>query len=239
MHDNERISPRFEIKSVDTKARTFRGLSSTWDKDLGGDVVHKGAFARTLDHWRQSKRTIQLTDGHPEFEQGSQVDRVLGKMVDAAETDIGLESEFKMRDTKKAEEALDAVAGGFIDGLSITYKAVNPKFDRASNTRNLHEVKLHSVGMVTMPMNPSSRANPLSVKSILELLHGGTMSDDDRAFLAALPADVKSAIRALLSDPSAPPIEAPADTPTGLAHDDPKRIAMSEALRALKRSLIQ
>lgn len=239
MHDNERISPRFEIKAVDTQARTFRGLSSTWDKDLGGDVVHKGAFARTLDHWRQSKRTIQLTDGHPEFEGGPQLDRVLGKMADAAETDVGLETEFKVRDTAKGNEALDAIAGGFIDGLSITYKAINPTFDRASSTRNLREVKLHSVGLVTMPMNPGSRANPTSVKSIIELLHSGTMTDDDRAFLAALPADVKSAIRALLSDPSAPAGQPLADTPTGLAPDDPKRIAMSETLRALKRSLIQ
>jgi HK97 family phage prohead protease len=238
MHDNSHISPRFEIKAVDTQARTFRGLSSTWDKDLGSDLIHKGAFARTLDHWRQSKRTIQLTDGHPEFEGGPQLDRVLGKMADAAETDVGLETEFKLRDTAKGNEALDAIAGGFIDGLSITYKAVNPKWDRASSTRNLHEVKLHSVGLVTMPMNPGARANPNSVKSILALLQDGTMTDEDRAFLAALPADIKSALSALLTDPSAPLGQAPADTPKGLAPDDPARIALDEQLRALKlRSL--
>src|SRR5262245_32692922 len=123
MYETQRLSPPFQIKSVDAKARTFRGLSSTWARDLGGDLVHKGAFARTLDHWRQSKRTIQLTDGHPEFEPGSQVDRVLGKLTDAAETELGLESEFKMRDTAKGNEALEAIEQGFIDGLSITYKA--------------------------------------------------------------------------------------------------------------------
>jgi HK97 family phage prohead protease len=238
MHDNERISPRFEIKSVDTQARTFRGLSSTWEKDQGGDVVHKGAFTRTLDHWRQSKRTIQLTDGHPEFEPGSQVDRVLGKMVDAGETDVGLESEFKMRDTAKATEALEAIAGGFIDGLSITYKAVNPKWDRATSTRNLHEVKLHSVGIVTAPMNAGARANPNSVKSVIELFQRGDFTDLDREAFAALPADIKSALRALLADPSAPLGQAPADTPKGLAPDDPARIALSAQLRGLKlRSL--
>lgn len=238
MSDNERISPPFQIKSVDTRARTFRGLSSTWDKDLGDDLVHKGAFARTLDHWRQSKRTIQLTDGHPEFEPGSQVDRVLGKLVDAAETDVGLESEFKMRDTAKATEALTAIQDGFIDGLSITYKAVNPKYDHGSKTRHLHEVKLHSVGLVTAPMNPGARADATSVKSLIALFQSGTMTDDDRAILAALPADIKSAIRALLSDPLTPPDEAPVDTPKGLAPDDPRRIAMNEAFRALKlRSL--
>lgn len=238
MHDTQQISPRFQIKSVDTKARTFRGLSSTWEKDLGGDLVHKGAFARTLDHWRQSKRTIQLTDGHPELESGPQVDRVLGKMVDAAETDSGLESEFKMRDTAKAAEALDAIEGGFMDGLSITYKAVNPKWDRDSMTRHLHEVKLHSVGLVTAPMNPGARADARSVKSILELLQRGVLTDDDRAAFAALPADIKSAISALLSDPPTPPDEAPVDTPKGLAPDDPRRIALDEQLRALQlRSL--
>lgn len=229
----------FAIKSVDTKARQFAGLSSTWEQDLGGDIIHKGAFARTLDHWRQSKRTIQLTDGHPEMEGGPQLDRVLGKMIDASETGDGLLTAYQMRDTAKAAEALEAIEGGFMTGLSITYKPIQAKRE-PGGVRHLTEVKLHSVGLVTMPMNPGAQADPRSVKSVLELLQRGTLTDEDREAFAALPADVKSAIRALLVDPSAPAVEPPADTPNGLAPDDPKRIAMSEALRALKlRSFIQ
>lgn len=240
----DKIEPAFSVKSVDTKARTFRGLSSTWELDLGADIVHKGAFTRTLDHWRNSGRTIALTDGHPEMESGPQVERVLGKMIDAAETSEGLLSEFKMRDTDKATEALEAIEGGFMTGLSITYKAIQAKREPPSAsvphaTRHLHEVKLHSVGMVTAGMNPGAHADPRSVKSILELLQRGPLSDDDRAAFAALPADVKSVIRALLSDPLTPPDEAPVDTPKGLAPDDPMRIEMESRLRGLKLRSLQ
>lgn len=230
--DFNTLNTGFQVKSVDTGARTFRGLSSTWEKDLGGDLIHKGAFARTLDHWRTSGRTIALTDGHPELEGGPQADRVLGKMVDAGETSDGLVTEFKMRSTQRATEALEAIEGGYLTGLSITYKAVQAKREREA--RHIHEIKLHSVGLVTAGMNPGAHADPRSVKSIIELFANGTLADEDRAAFAALPADLKSAIRALLNDPSSPPDEAPADTPNGLAPTDPRRIAMSDALRALQ-----
>ena len=46
----------FAVKSVDQKARRFAGLASTWDLDLGNDVIHKGAFAKRLNDWRSAKK---------------------------------------------------------------------------------------------------------------------------------------------------------------------------------------
>ena len=73
------ISAPFSLKAVDEGARTFKGLSSTWDEDLGGDVIHEGAFARTIDHFKASGRVIPLMDGHPEGEglAGQRVRRVM------------------------------------------------------------------------------------------------------------------------------------------------------------------
>ena len=112
----------FALKSVDTKARRFSGLSSTWEKDLGNDVIHPGAFTKTLNDWRSAKnKTIPLLDSH----QKTSIDAVLGKLIDAAETPDGLETTFEMRDTQKAHEALAAVEGGFVSGLSIGYMPVS------------------------------------------------------------------------------------------------------------------
>lgn len=240
------LSASFEIKSVDKEARSFKGLASTWERDQGGDTVVKGAFARTLDHWQKSGKTIPLTDGHPEMGGGevSAIDRVLGKMSTAAETDLGLETEFKMvPNNPRADLALGMIEGGFLTGLSITYKAVpdmterhSPSKDFPFGTRTLKEVKLFSIGLVIHPMNASSHANPASVKSLLDALRAGTLTDEDRAALLGLSDEHKTALRALLDAPAAPSGDSPAVTQKELAPDDPTRLALSARLRSLKRT---
>jgi HK97 family phage prohead protease len=212
----------FAVKSIDQKARRFAGLASTWDLDLGNDVIHKGAFAKTLGDWRGSKkRTIHLLDSHKR----ESVDDVLGKMVDASETDAGLEAEFEMRDTQNAHDALKAIEGGFIDGLSIGYQAIGePTYEKATNgktIRHLKEIKLHEISLVVSPMNEGARVDPSSVKSLLDAAKAGQLTHDQWAELLALH---KAA--------ATPELEP--DAPTGLAPDDPARIALAAQLRALK-----
>jgi HK97 family phage prohead protease len=238
------LSAPFSVKAVDEGARTFRGLSSTWDEDLGGDVIHEGAFARTIDHFKSSGRTIPLTDGHPELEgpQGDRVRRVIGKVIDAAETKSGIDTGFQMvPEDPDADAAVRRVKGGFITDLSIVYKPT--RFDREKGTRerpfgrrHIHELKWVGVGLVMRGMNPRAQVNALSVKSLCEQLRDGTLDDDHKAALAALTLEEKSALRALLEAPSAPVDEPLADTPKGLAPDDPRRLALNERLRRLKLS---
>src|SRR5688572_22221090 len=84
----------FDIKadSIDAKARRFTGLAATWDKDLGDDVIERGAFKKTLQEWRKGGKVVPLLDGHDRFSLGS----VLGKMVEAKEIDAGLEVTFEL-----------------------------------------------------------------------------------------------------------------------------------------------
>ena len=49
---------RFEFKAIATEKRQFTGLSSTWDLDLGGDLIEKGAYRRTLREWKASGRRV-------------------------------------------------------------------------------------------------------------------------------------------------------------------------------------
>ena len=222
----------FEIKSVDRKARKFSGLASTWEKDLGNDVIHKGAFKKTLADWRRSKsKTIPLLDSHDRYS----VVSILGKMIDGHEVDDGLEAEFEMvPDDAAAEAALKRVEGGYVSGLSIGYEPVEFKYEKPEGgsmwdtIRHLTEVKLREVSLVVFPMNEGARVDPSSVKSLIDAAKAGQLTDQQKAELLAL-------LQPAAATPAAPgKTEAPApDAPKGLAPDDPRRVAMSEALRGL------
>jgi HK97 family phage prohead protease len=184
----------FEVKASDDAARTITGLAAAWSLDLGDDVIHKGAFARTLDHWRGSKakRPIYLLDQHNSY---SSVKHVLGKMTDASETDEGLVATFALvPDDPDADAAYKRVKGGFVTGLSIGYQAVRWEYvqkDNSTNSwdriRHLHEVKLREVSLVVFPMNEDARiASAKSVEAITAALRAGTLTDDQKSELRAL-----------------------------------------------------
>lgn len=216
----------FQLKAADDAARTVTGLAAAWTQDAGDDVIHKGAFARTLDHWRQAKksRPIPLVDQHSY----GTITRVLGKMLEATETDDGLEATFDfIPEDEIADAAYRRVKGGYVTGFSIGYAPVRWEYvqkEGSTNSweriRHLHEVKLGEVSLVIWPMNDDARIESVkSLETIAEALRAGTLSPDQKAHLRAL----------LDAPPAADPSAAPA--PKGLAPDDPRRIAAEALLR--------
>jgi HK97 family phage prohead protease len=211
---------RFEVKadSVDTDARTFEGMLSTWDLDHGGDIIHQGAFKRTLKHWKQGKgRIIPLLDQHNTW--GS-VTQSVGKLIEAEETAEGLWTKWEVvPDDPHADAVMKRLAGGFVDGLSIGYRPVKiqmPSEDEAREGvfRHLKEVELREGSVVLWPMNDGARVDSSTVKSerIAELEAKDERTDEEDEELRLL--------RDGASD--------------GLAPEDPRRVAMDEALRDLK-----
>lgn len=218
-----KTAARFQVKALDEAARTFRGLASTWEEDLGGDVIHQGAFARTLEHWKRTGKVMPLIDQH---NYGS-IRSVVGKMLSAEETAAGLETEWQVIDGTDGDETLRRLRGGYIDSMSIGYEAVKWEIEKAEGAqpweaiRHLKEVKLYEVSLVIWPMNPGATIDPDSVKSLTAALKEGRLTAEEKAEL-----------RALLGEPD-PPAPA-ADTPEpGLAPDDPKRLAMEELIREI------
>jgi HK97 family phage prohead protease len=224
----------FQVKAVDDSARTFSGLASTWQLDQGGDVVEKGAFARTLDNWKNSNsRIIPLIDQH---NYGS-VLKVLGKMIDAKETELGLECTFEVKAGDVGDEVLNALRGGYVNGLSIGYEAVQWSMVKPEGApeweavRHLTEVKLYEVSLVIWPMNEGALVDMQSVKSLLRVAAGRQLTDAERTELKTL----QDQLGALLQKAPAAD-EPPANE--GLAPDDPKRLELDEMLRDLEiRSL--
>jgi len=165
--NTKRLAVPFEVKEMDDAARTFSGLASTWDLDLGGDVIRKGAFKRTVSHWKKGKRPIPLVDQH----RYDSVRDVVGKLVEAEETDAGLDTTWQVIDGPDGDEVWRRLKGGYIDGLSIGYTPVKqtaPSEDEARKGiwRYLDEVKLHEVSVVIWPMNEGARVE--SVKSMIQ-----------------------------------------------------------------------
>lgn len=157
---------RMEVKQVDPVARTFEGLASTWDLDLGGDVIERGAFEETLDEWRESGRVLPLLDSHNWFS----VRDAVGRLTDAEETDEGLWTQWKIVPGRDGDEILQRLRPDeddgqpFIDSMSIGYVPTRWEFDEETGIRTLKEVELHEVSLVLFPMNPEARIDSGTVK---------------------------------------------------------------------------
>jgi len=223
----KRAPTRFEVKETDEEQRTFRGLASTWDLDLGGDVIHRGAFKRTLDHWRRSGRVIPLLDQH---NYGS-VRAVVGKLIEARETADGLDAKFQVIDGPDGDEILRRIKGGFVDGLSIGYRAIKieeptDEERRKGILRHLKEIELREISVVIWPMNPNARLDVSSVKALLAK-GADALTDDELAELVALRDDIDALLKASAGDGQA-------DSPEGLAPEDPRRRALEARAALLK-----
>ena len=209
----------FEVKAFDESERTFDGLAATWDLDLGGDVIEKGAFKRTLNSWRGSKKVLPLLDSH----NGGSVRNIVGKMLDGTETDDGLEATFKVIEGPDGDEIFRRIKGGYVDGLSIGYSAIKTRFPDTDEEkqrgiwRYLEEVKLHEVSVVLWPMNPEARIDTSSVKALILAARSRDLDETERAELLGL----EKQISALLAQP-------------GPAHDAVDPTPILETIRRIK-----
>ena len=207
--DTQELAFKFDLhekgESVDLEARTFEGLANTWDLDRVGDVVHRGAFRRTIKHWKESGRVLYLLDNHSAY--GS-VLSVLGKLLEAKETKAGLWVKYEVAPGATGDQLLAMLKGGFLDSLSIGYRPV--KFERPTDAErragiglHLKEVEWRETSVVIFPANEGARIK----------------ADDDSGTEASEASD----------DPAGS-----GDSPEGLAPGSPERLKHAATLRSLK-----
>lgn len=242
---------RFEVKEVSDQKRTFTGLSAAWSLDDGGDVILRGAFAKSIASLK-SGRTIPLIDQH----NYTSVRRAIGKAIDAEETEDGLLTTFRVIATPDGDEVLARVKEGVIDGLSIGYmvpeggqRAPGENERAAGVKRLLTEIDWFETSAVIWGMNPDALIDTASVKSLaasLASLKRGDLTDDDRKLVRQIASQCGALLRkddqppaddpaADAGDgeqqpppPAAPPGD-PADAPKGYANAD----ALSKGINAL------
>ena len=138
----------------------FEGYASIFgNKDLGNDVIEKGAFMRSLR--RKGAKKIKMLYQHDTKEPIGVFDKVM-------EDQNGLYVKGRLAmGTQKGKEVYELMKMGAIDGLSVGYRvdAKGHHYDDKRKYRVLKEVDLMEISAVTFPMNPRARIQ--AVKSAM------------------------------------------------------------------------
>ncbi|MCL5775591.1 HK97 family phage prohead protease [Limibaculum sp. FT325] len=136
------------------EAGEVTGYASVFGEvDQGGDRMMPGAFARSLERRAAAGRTVRFLWQHdPE--------RVIGVWHELREDSRGLWVRGRiLPEVAQGVEALALMRAGAIDGLSIGYRVVKAEPHRHTGGRNLIEIDLWEVSLVTFPMLPTARAS--------------------------------------------------------------------------------
>ena len=184
------------------------GYASTFDRtpDSYGDVIAKGAFARTLDEWRAKEGeglSIPLLYGHNTDDPMHNI----GKVTEAHEDEKGLfiHAEFDA-DNPTAQYARKLVAEGRLYQFSFAYAirdAGEVQLD-GHYAYELRDLDLYEVSLVQIPANQNA-----VVTGVKSGRRNSKADADELRNIRALAAQITQAINGLLAD------EEDADEPDG------------------------
>lgn len=148
-------SIHFEIKSI--SGRKFEGYGSVFgNRDLGGDIVLPGAFAKTLAEHKKAGTMPLMYWMH-------QPDQVPGVWEDMGEDKDGLYVRGELVDTTLGRDVRTLLEKKAVRGLSMGYQAHDVDWDRDGN-RLLKQVSLLEVSIVSMAMNPLARVEAMKAR---------------------------------------------------------------------------
>ncbi len=168
MHDASSATPmerahevKFTGASLDKHAAdgTFEGYASLFNRrDLGSDVVLPGAFKASLQQRGQAgiRMLFQHDPGQP-----------IGVWERIYEDARGLLVRGRLAlEVAKAREVHALMKAGAIDGLSIGFRAVKGARDTRTGIRNLAEIDLWEISIVTFPMQPDARIGSVKGRAL-------------------------------------------------------------------------
>jgi HK97 family phage prohead protease len=158
---------------VTVEGHLIEGYASLFDAcDQGGDVVTKGAYARSLARLTSEGRSVKMLWQHDPAQP-------IGIWDEVREDDRGLKVKGRLLDmVARGQEAVALIEAGAIDGLSIGYRTLKAtKNDKGQ--RLLTELELWEVSLVTFPMLPSARVaskgespDEAALRNLAEALEG-------------------------------------------------------------------
>ena len=175
----ERKAVHFEIKKDDIAGRVFSGYASTFDVDLGGDIITPGAFKKTIEG-RQDKIKVLWQHSEP-----------IGRSMRLYEDSIGLFVEGKVSKTRLGDEAIELMRDKVVNQMSIGFTIPAGKSEMSDDgLRIIREVKLFEFSPVTFPMNENAIIT--SVKSMKEAIASGQIEQKDLKELSEILTDIKT-----------------------------------------------
>jgi len=143
-----------EVKAADD-GWEVAGYASTWDRDLGNDRVHPGAFRQTLDAVAAGAK-VRFLYAHD-------ASQVLGRPLELREDERGLFGRFRISQTRLGQDVHQLLVDGALDSFSIGFIPRDFDHDEKAGVRNLKQVELLEVSVVSLPMQP--RATVTAVKA--------------------------------------------------------------------------
>lgn len=125
----------------------FAGYAALFDRvDRGGDVVRRGAFAGAV---KGGPGRVPLLWQH-------EAGRPIGRIEHLSEDTRGLRVIGRLSATRGGREAAALLKDGAIGGLSFGYRV---KGSREGARRELTDLELVEVSLVTFPMQPAARVH--------------------------------------------------------------------------------
>lgn len=150
-----------ELKTLSDTGQ-FSGYGSVFGNvDKGGDIVAKGAFAKSLAAWKSAGRSVPVLWQH-------QTDEPIGSWEGLKEDSHGLfgEASLWLEEAPYARLAHKGMSTKTITGLSIGYRVKEYNVDTETGIYTLKELDLVEISVVTNPMNDAARV--ADVKSMIE-----------------------------------------------------------------------
>jgi hypothetical protein len=144
----------------------FAGYAALFGRpDRGGDVVRAGAFARSL---KRGAGAVPLLWQH-------EAGRPIGRIEHLKEDKRGLRVIARLSESAAGREAAALLGEGAVTGLSFGYRVRRARpstgsgraeadagSGRAEGLRELVDLDLVEISLVTLPMQPKARVHALS-----------------------------------------------------------------------------
>jgi HK97 family phage prohead protease len=134
-----------KLMGAGVAAGTFVGLASVYNvKDLQGDIVMPGAFTKTIKE-RPVVKLLYQHDTQDPIGLGEISDSRAGLVI-KARLALGVE---------RGRNTHELLKAGVLDSLSIGYEVIKSR-PMKDGTRELLEIRLWEVSVVTFPANPAA-----------------------------------------------------------------------------------
>jgi hypothetical protein len=165
------LAPLKEVKMAPDDSSNigeFEGYASVWSSvDLGGDMIERGAYTKTLDEWANKGQLPQLLYYHQD-----QV--IIGDWLEMREDEKGLyvKGRLWVKGDLRIETAVMAyniLRGTSVKGLSIGYSVRDYDSQEqvdGSRIRLLKEINLFEVSIAPYSMEPKAKVH--AVKSLTD-----------------------------------------------------------------------
>ena len=175
----------------------FSGYASTFDVDLGGDLITPGAFKKTIEGRQKS---VKVLWEHKE---------TIGKSLRLYEDSVGLFVEGQIINTTQGSDAIKLIENDVVNQISIGFSIPAGKSEMSDDgLRIIREVKLFEFSPVTFPMNENAIIT--SVKNMKDAIAMGQIDQKDLNELSELLTDIKTL---LITEPlqDTQPLEQPSE----------------------------